>query len=112
MPVGWVLWACERVGMGKGKRGPSGTELASCSSSSLDHTLCLCGNQGGWKWEPEGTVSLSANVRDPRGMRPSPACPKVRPFWVICSLTGLRVIADLIPSHLMVACHFRYQYFV
>lgn len=48
VPVGWVLWICERVGMGKGKRGPSGTELAS-PAWSLGHTLYIYGNQGGWK---------------------------------------------------------------
>lgn len=64
-PVGWVLWTCGRVEMGKGKRGPSGRELAA-PAWSLGHTLYHCGNQGGWRWELEGTVPLSPTVRDPQ----------------------------------------------
>lgn len=40
------------------------TELAS-PAWSLGHTLYLFGNQGGWRWALEGTVSLSPNARDP-----------------------------------------------
>lgn len=53
VPVGWVLWTCEREGMGKGKRGPSGQELAS-PAWSLGHTLCCFGNQGAGSGSLEG----------------------------------------------------------
>jgi hypothetical protein len=81
---------CERVGMGKGKRGPSGQSYHSFLELGAWTTPCpSSGKPGGWKWYcggPRGAFLCLPTFRDPR----LPTRPKMRPFrqsgWLAGSL--------------------------
>lgn len=65
-----------------------GQSYTSFSSLELGPHLVPLRKSGGLEWELEGTVSLFSQGPRPTGLRRAPACPKVRPFWIICPFTS------------------------
>lgn len=61
-----------------------GQSYTSFSSLELGPHLVPLRKSGGL----EGTVSLFSQGPRPTGLRRAPACPKVRPFWIICPFTS------------------------
>lgn len=65
-----------------------GQSYTSFSSLELGPHLVPLRKSGGLEGELEGTVSLFSQGPRPTGLRRAPACPKVRPFWIICPFTS------------------------
>lgn len=78
------VWTCERVEMERESAVRRGQSYASFSSLELGPHLVPLRKSGGLEGELEGTVSLFSQGPRPTGLRRAPACPKVRPFWIIC----------------------------